>query len=113
MGLGGIADSTSPAGELLPRRTQVARDDREADLDVQRFERRDVGGPLAAGRIAIPKPAFQQRIDRLNEQNARDQFDAEPQTELAIERGLAFLAKHQRVDGSWRLQDFGRFGKPW
>lgn len=106
LGAGGIAKAGLRGGELLPRRNDFARDTRLTDLETQRFARRDVGGPLAAGRISIPKPAFQQRVERLKEREANEETSAEPQTELAIERGLAFLARHQREDGSWRLQDF-------
>ncbi len=38
---------------------------------------------------------------------AADLGELGPATEAAIERGLEFLAKHQRSDGSWRLEDFG------
>jgi hypothetical protein len=76
-------------------------------IDSQRFTRQNVGGPLAAGQnVAVPRPAFQQRLDRLKDREALEQSSMEPQTELAIERGLEFLASHQRTDGSWRLQDF-------
>ncbi|MCA9134915.1 MAG: terpene cyclase/mutase family protein, partial [Planctomycetales bacterium] len=71
------------------------------------FARQEVGSPLAAGGdIALPRPAFQQRLNRLRDRAQQDEFAVQPQTELAIERGLVFLAKHQRPDGSWRLQDF-------
>ncbi len=106
VGAGGIAKTGLRGGELLPRRNDFARGTRLTDMEMQRFAKRDVGGPLAAGRISIPKPAFQQRVERLKEREANEETSAEPQTELAIERGLAFLARHQREDGSWRLQDF-------
>ncbi|MEM7473783.1 MAG: hypothetical protein AAF483_02250 [Planctomycetota bacterium] len=105
-GTGGIARNSSSGGELLPQRNEMAREIRMSDLETQRFARRNIGGPLAAGRISIPKPAFQQRIERLRDKAASEETAAAPQTELAIERGLEFLAKYQRDDGSWRLQDF-------
>lgn len=105
-GMGGLSPTPDVAGDLLPRRNQRGEADAPTDLEIQRFARQDVGGPLAAGQIAIPKPAFQQRLDRLKDRNAMDATTAEPQTELAIERGLEFLARNQRSDGSWRLQDF-------
>ncbi|MFK7735330.1 MAG: prenyltransferase/squalene oxidase repeat-containing protein [Pirellulaceae bacterium] len=105
-GFGGVSPLADARGDLLPRRKESTSIELPSDLTVQRFERKDVGGPLAAGQIALPTPAFQQRIDRTKDRIATESSSAEPQTELAIERGLEFLAKHQREDGSWRLQDF-------
>jgi len=58
--------------------------------------------------VPIPAAAFQQRMAR-NEgaSNAVDQGDFGPETEAAIERGLEFLSRYQREDGSWHLEDFG------
>lgn len=107
LGAGGVAEALRQPGPLLARRDAKPRSEAPQELTSQRFSRQEVGGPLAAGqRIPIPRPAFQQRIDRVRDREGRDETIAEPQTELAIERGLAFLAKHQRPDGSWRLQDF-------
>lgn len=107
IGQGGMSPELNRIGDLLPRQNSLAQNLQPADLEVQRFARRDVGGPLAAGqKVELPKPAFQQRLERLQDRNPLDATSAEPETELAIERGLAFLAKHQRGDGSWRLQDF-------
>ncbi|MEZ6149367.1 MAG: prenyltransferase/squalene oxidase repeat-containing protein [Pirellulaceae bacterium] len=105
-GVGGIAPKPNPIGGLINRRDVALDDWAPPQLESQRFARQDIGGPLAAGQVALPKPAFQQRIDRLKDRNPQDESWLAPQTELAIERGLEFLAKHQRPDGSWRLQDF-------
>ncbi len=105
-GPGGLATSSEVVGALLNRRESSLDRWTPPQLEAQRLARQDVGGPLAAGQVALPKPAFQQRIDRLKDRNPQDESSIEPQTELAIERGLEFLAKHQRADGSWRLQDF-------
>ncbi len=106
-GTGGISPLADRVGLLLPRRSSLVDDKAIADLDAQRYARPQVGGPLAAGGpAALPKPAFQQRLERLLDPKPLDSTTLEPQTELAIERGLAFLAKHQRDEGSWRLQDF-------
>jgi hypothetical protein len=58
--------------------------------------------------VPIPAAAFQQRMAR-NEgaSNAADSGDFGPETEAAIERGLQFLSRYQRDDGSWHLEDFG------
>ncbi|MEO8269504.1 MAG: hypothetical protein ABI557_07290 [Aureliella sp.] len=106
LGVGGIAPTPNQVGGLINRRDVSLDDWAPPQLEAQRFARQDVGGPLAAGQVALPKPAFQQRIDRLKDRNPQDESWLAPQTELAIERGLEFLAKHQRADGSWRLQDF-------
>lgn len=106
IGAGGIASGLGQVGALLNRRDAPLNEWSPPQLESQRFARQDVGGRLAGGQeIALPKPAFQQRLDRLQDRNPQDESSLEPQTELAIERGLAFLAKHQRSDGSWRLQD--------
>lgn len=105
-GVGGIAPTPNQIGGLINRRDVALDDWVPPQLEAQRFARQDVGGPLAAGQVALPKPAFQQRIDRLKDRNPQDESWLAPQTELAIERGLEFLAKYQRPDGSWRLQDF-------
>jgi hypothetical protein len=56
-----------------------------------------VADQLAA---AKPVPAFQKRRERLS-RNARGDLDA---AELAIERGLDYLAATQQVDGWWNLE---------
>ena len=58
--------------------------------------------------VPIPAPAFQQRMARNDgSADASDLGEFGPATEAAIERGLEFLAKSQRPDGSWQLEDFG------
>ncbi len=79
------------------------------DFTTDRFRRPDVGGPpLAKSKVPIPAPAFNQRLQRNLEdrKEASDLGPLGPQTEEAIERGLQFLARHQREDGSWHLEDF-------
>jgi len=39
--------------------------------------------------------------------DAAELGDFGPETEAAIERGLQFLSRSQRKDGSWHLEDFG------
>ncbi len=60
--------------------------------------------------VAPPPPAPHRRLDRSRE--ARDRAIAErggtPQTEDAVEAGLAWLAAHQSPDGRWSRFDFGR-----
>ncbi|MCA9126132.1 MAG: hypothetical protein KDB22_03565 [Planctomycetales bacterium] len=106
-GVGGVGLTPEQVGPLLARRNELVDMELAPQFHSQRFARQDIGGPLAAGsKIAIPKPAFQQRLDRLEDRREQDATIMQPQTELAIERGLEFLARHQRPDGSWKLQDF-------
>ena len=63
------------------------------------------------GLVPIPAAAFEQRMRRMDESSNQDtqaMGPLGPKTEEAIEKGLEFLAKHQRVDGSWKLEDFGQ-----
>ena len=65
----------------------------------------------AKGLVPIPAAAFEQRMRRMDESSNQDtqaMGALGPKTEEAIERGLEFLAKHQRADGSWKLEDFGQ-----
>lgn len=107
-GLGGL--SLEPGqGPLIARSSPSVPTLDFPSLDIERFSRDDVGGPLAGGVAGpVPTPAFQQRIERLKEEAGGDEGPTGPQTEQAIERGLQFLARHQRPDGSWRLQDLDK-----
>lgn len=63
---------------------------------------------LNAPMVPIPAPAFQQRMARNDGTSETPELgEFGPETEAAIERGLEFLSKTQREDGSWRLEDFG------
>jgi hypothetical protein len=63
---------------------------------------------LNAPMVPIPAPAFQQRMARNDGTSETPELgEFGPETEAAIERGLEFLSKTQRKDGSWRLEDFG------
>ncbi len=107
-GLGGVSLDAG-VGPLIARNIPAAPDMSLPSIDMNRFSREPAGGPLAGGISgAVPKPAFQQRIDRLRMEEGGDDDPSGPQTELAIERGLEFLAKHQRPEGQWRLQDLDK-----
>ena len=80
--------STSPAGTPSLRRAELT----------------ESSSPAASA--AVAKPAYRQRIDRLQQHGHGDEAQLLQRTERAIERGLEFLARFQRTDGSWRLQDF-------
>jgi hypothetical protein len=103
----------------LPRKTlssmdleSVVPELRATDFAPERLTRPELAGPkFAASSVPIPTPAFSQRLKRIQEREieaASELGPLGPQTELAIERGLQFLAKYQRADGSWNLGDFGQ-----
>ncbi|MEQ1825156.1 MAG: prenyltransferase/squalene oxidase repeat-containing protein [Pirellula sp.] len=98
-------------GPDLAKREFTMPEIRDAEITVDRFKRPETGGPkIARSEVPIPAPAFSQRLNRNNEQRedvAADLGALGPQTEAAIERGLQFLSRYQRADGSWRLEDFG------
>lgn len=65
----------------------------------------------AKGLVPVPAPAFQQRSRRMDQSSGQElqaMGPLGPKTEESIELGLAFLAKHQRSDGSWKLEDYGQ-----
>ncbi|QDV54348.1 prenyltransferase/squalene oxidase repeat-containing protein [Rosistilla oblonga] len=75
----------------------------------QRFQRRQLGGltPPPAERVASVEP-FQRRLMRTAGGAAPAPAGmVGPETEEAIERGLAYLAARQKPDGSWSLQGHG------
>ena len=99
--------ATANPKAMMPNRRRPVSEVDLSGLDSLTLERSLAGGLAAPStNSVVAKPAFQQRLDRLsNSSNAQDS-SVGPQTELAIERGLEFLARYQRTDGSWRLQDF-------
>ncbi|MEZ6091860.1 MAG: prenyltransferase/squalene oxidase repeat-containing protein [Pirellulaceae bacterium] len=74
-----------------------------------RMERRRLGGltPPPSAKVASVEP-FQRRLMRTEGGGAPAPDGlVGPETEEAIERGLAFLADRQKPDGSWSLQGHG------
>ncbi len=106
-GVGGLLKNAESGNRLTERKSMQPLNVPQ-ELVTQRFVRDAAGAPRAVGSsIPIPKPAFQQRIDRMKQADAaQSNGPAGPQTEEAIELGLAFLARTQRKDGRWRLQDY-------
>lgn len=91
-----------PADALGANVRPASRDSQSLQLNHEsRFQRSDSGAtPATATDAVIAREAF----------NTRGQPGAgrEPSTELAIEMGLEFLARHQRPDGHWELGMFDR-----
>ena len=107
--LAGIA----PRGSSLPPAATPALGEVSARLP-QEIGRLAGGLPARRGALAappqssaVPTAAFARRGQR-NDPTAgeADLGQWGPQTEAAIERGLAFLARNQRPDGSWTLAGY-------
>lgn len=105
-GIASLSNANSAEPTLLAMRLRSSSEVVLPGMDPLRLERSPVGesqGPATSA--AVAKPAFQQRLDRLSSPSSPEAATGAP-TELAIERGLEFLARYQRTNGSWRLQDF-------
>ncbi|MBA2116368.1 hypothetical protein [Bremerella alba] len=63
-------------------------------------------GPLLSTTAAVPTEAFSRRAMRKGEGAGDGSRRPSRETEEAIERGLAFLARHQSSDGRWSLKGF-------
>jgi hypothetical protein len=106
-GIGGLLKDARDGSRLTERKSMQPMSVPQ-ELVTQRFIRDSAGAPRAIGSsIPIPRPAFQQRIDRMQQADLSEaNGPTGPQTEEAIELGLEFLARSQRKDGRWRLQDY-------
>lgn len=73
-----------------------------------RFQRSKVGGLSSVSTAAvIPAEAYASRVARVRgQQSSGGRGAVSPGSEQAIEQGLAFLARHQRPNGSWSLQGY-------
>ena len=96
----------SDPGLLVPESPAVSS---TLDLSRQGRPRLDVGGPQPpAGAEMSSIDSFSQRIARTSGASAPTPAGTVgPETEAAIERGLAYLAERQNEDGSWSLQGHG------
>ncbi len=79
------------------------------DLSRERRERRKVGGPITpAGTAIATVEEFSRRVQRTKGgASPAPAGMVGPETEQAIELGLAYLASTQKEDGSWSLQGHG------
>lgn len=105
-GPGGLGARLSPQVGLPVRPAQSDRV--PIEIRTSRFARAQVGGlPAMSTTAVVPAEAYRGRLARLRgEEPGSGPGSVPPQTEEAIERGLAFLARFQRADGSWSLQGF-------
>lgn len=99
-----------PGGLGAEYSSEVGVNDRRArtdDAPIQsmvdsRFQRRDAGGtPGTSSAAAVSTEAFRDR-ERMSPGS-----EGGPQTEEAIEMGLAFLARYQEPAGNWILERYG------
>jgi len=63
-------------------------------------------GPLLNTKAAVPTDAFSLRAMRKGRGSGEDSIRPTRKTEVAIERGLEFLARYQSRDGRWGLRGF-------
>src|SRR5262249_16530580 len=105
-GPGGLGENYTPEVGISAR--QARSDSVSVELRSTRFLRTQIGGPPAASPAAVvATDAFSSRGARKRgETPAGGRGSPSPQTEEAIERGLAFLARYQGSDGGWSLQGF-------
>jgi Prenyltransferase and squalene oxidase repeat len=104
----GLGDRPEPIAGIVP--------DAMAPKEVASFDfpgpsrpRRDVGGPITpAGSKIAAVESFSRRVQRTaGGSSPAPSGPVSAQSEEAIERGLAYLARTQNEDGSWSLQGHG------
>jgi hypothetical protein len=107
-GPGGLG--AEPSIDVGVNTRQARRDSTNIQPKGPRFSRSDFGGvPSLSTNAVIAADPFRGRSARINDPGASNPAGGfGPQTEEAIERGLAFLARQQLTDGSWSLQSLDR-----
>ncbi|MDX1944557.1 MAG: hypothetical protein SFU86_04050 [Pirellulaceae bacterium] len=105
-GPGGIGADFSPEVGLNTR--QARQESLQVHLRSARFVKNTAGGVPSTSTTAIASTtAFSSRGARkTGDEPAGGKGTPPPQTEEAIEMGLAFLARYQMTDGGWSLQSF-------
>ncbi|MBT6722091.1 MAG: hypothetical protein HOB20_02560, partial [Planctomycetaceae bacterium] len=102
-GLGGLGEQLASDAGITDRRASV--DSATIQLRPSRFQRDGMRAlPALNTHATIAKEGFDGRRNREGGNGA-----AGPETEETIEKGLAFLSRFQRRDGSWSLQQFAAF----
>ena len=106
-GPGGLGRELSVDVGITSRR---AREDSVQILATPaRFARQQIGGTpdFNTAAIVAAEPFRGRMARRAGDTTGGAGGSSGPQTEEAIEQGLAFLARYQRPDGSWTLKGFG------
>lgn len=106
-GRAGLAKDIADKVGMLPTDEPVEL--ASMDLSRERRQRREVGGPITpAGTAVAAVEEFSRRVQRTSGGAAPAPAGmVGPETEEAIELGLAYLASMQKDDGSWSLQGHG------
>ena len=100
-GLGGLGEKIAADAGIADRRASTVN--ATIQLKSSRFNRDTLSGlPALDVHATMAKKSFDGRMNRDGGRNG----SAGPETEEAIELGLAFLARFQKRDGSWTLQQF-------
>ena len=100
-GLGGLGDKLAADAGITDRRASTVN--ATIQLQSSRFNRDTLAGlPSLDVHATMAKKSFDGRMNREGGGNG----SAGPETEETIELGLAFLARFQKRDGSWTLQQF-------
>jgi hypothetical protein len=100
-GDGGLA--AIPMSDVGIDDLRARSDSEQIQSRAARLPRRDVGGrPQMNTAPVVATEAFRKRVERNSNRPGGDRLG--PETEQAIEMGLAFLAQHQHDDGRWSLQ---------
>ncbi|RCS49293.1 hypothetical protein DTL42_12215 [Bremerella cremea] len=104
--LAGTPPGTAPQPGFIGRRRMA--DVPQIGAGVANLPVRSPGrqGPLLSTQAAVPTEAFSRRAMRKGGGAGEGTIRPSRETEEAIERGLAFLARHQSSDGRWSLRGF-------
>ncbi|MDP6557196.1 MAG: hypothetical protein QGG71_21185, partial [Pirellulaceae bacterium] len=107
-GPGGLG--AEPTIDVGVNTRQARRDSTNVQPTGPRFSRSDFGGvPSLSTSAVVAAESFRKRASRMSDDQAGGPAGGfGPQTEEAIERGLAFLVRQQLADGSWSLQSLDK-----
>jgi hypothetical protein len=102
-GPGGSEDEAGPQPGITARPSRRPTDS-PLENDARFLARVAASALPVDGRVRQMAPAFQQRSPERRDESRAGK--PRPETEAAIERGLAFLARAQQPDGRWSLARF-------
>lgn len=106
-GPGGVGQEYTPEVGLATR--QSRSESVQVQAAAARFVKQAVGGlPSLSSAALVSTEPFMRRANRKpgTEPGGGGKGVLSPETEVAIEQGLQFLARHQLQDGNWSLQGF-------